>query len=218
MPGAAPSRPAPYAHYDEDAPPAADAAAQAQREGGAQSGEQEGKGKEEGGKAEGKGKGKGGWLGGILTKLSLRPPNQMILPDDSNPTIVWDAEHKRWRNLDQDGDDTPRPPPPPPARSAPPAQSAPQSGAPSGAQGGGAPPVANIFKMQKGRHIKKSYVDVFNPSGAATRPLPPAAEVLGAPPPAALAPPTYFVPAPIAAQVLHSLTIVVNFDFPFHKI
>ncbi|KPI91126.1 hypothetical protein RR46_14630 [Papilio xuthus] len=26
MPGAAPSRPAPYAHYDEDAPPAADAA------------------------------------------------------------------------------------------------------------------------------------------------------------------------------------------------
>ncbi|CAG5034728.1 unnamed protein product [Parnassius apollo] len=46
--------------------------------------------------------------------------------------------------------------------------------------------------------IKKSYVDVFNPSGAATRALPPAAEVLG-PAPAPHDAPSYFVPAPAPA-------------------
>ncbi|CAH2254006.1 jg9948 [Pararge aegeria aegeria] len=51
----------------------------------------------------------------------------------------------------------------------------------------GAPP-SNIFKMQKGRHIKKSYVDVLNPRGA-----PPAAPL--APPPA---------PGRRAAELLHS--------------
>lgn len=35
-----------------------------------------------------RGRGKGqGWLGGLFTKLSLRPPNQMILPDDKNPSV-----------------------------------------------------------------------------------------------------------------------------------
>lgn len=82
----------------------------------------------------------------------------------------------------------------------------------------GAPPASNVFKMQKGRReylcraqyrrraaphtalladIKKSYVDVFNPSGAATRALPPAAEVLG-PAAVAHAVPSYFVPSPAA--------------------
>lgn len=28
-----------------------------------------------------------GWFGGIWNKLSLRPKNQMILPDDKNPTV-----------------------------------------------------------------------------------------------------------------------------------
>lgn len=56
---------------------------------------QESKSKEEslGGK-DGKGKG-GGWLGGILTKLSLRPPNQMILPDDKNPSVSTAARKPR---------------------------------------------------------------------------------------------------------------------------
>ncbi|XP_028175050.1 uncharacterized protein LOC114363514 isoform X1 [Ostrinia furnacalis] len=137
-----------------------------------------------------------GWLGGILTRLSLRAPNQMILPDDKNPTIVWDAEHKRWRNLDADDDAAAAPPPPPPrAADLAPALAATQ---PAGAPPGGPPaaPTSNIFKMQKGRHIKKSYVDVFNPSGAATRPLPPAAAVLGPAAPAAPAPASYFVPQP----------------------
>ncbi|XP_049887502.1 uncharacterized protein LOC126381947 isoform X3 [Pectinophora gossypiella] len=154
--------------------------------------------KKEDGKPGGGGSG-GGWLGGILTKLSLRPPNQMILPDDKNPTIVWDAEQKRWRNLDGD-EDAAAPPPPPPARGdlpqlqnmmnamggAPPAAGAPPSA-----------PVSNIFKMQKGRHIKKSYVDVFNPPGASPAAPPPPPELLAPPPAPAAAPANYFVPAPV---------------------
>ncbi|GBP78867.1 hypothetical protein EVAR_81129_1 [Eumeta japonica] len=145
------------------------------------------------------GNGKSGWLGGILTKLSLRPPNQMILPDDKNPRIVWDDENKRWTDLDGDGDADVGPPPPPPA--------APVALLNTG--GPAAAPTANIFKMQKTRHIKKSYVDVFNPSGAPTRPLPPAAEVLGPAPAAPASPPTYFVPAPTLPQyaVAKSLNI-----------
>lgn len=29
----------------------------------------------------------GGWFGGIFSKLSIKPKNQMILPDDKNPTV-----------------------------------------------------------------------------------------------------------------------------------
>lgn len=28
-----------------------------------------------------------GWFGGIFNKLSLKPKNQMILPDDKNPSV-----------------------------------------------------------------------------------------------------------------------------------
>lgn len=28
-----------------------------------------------------------GWLGGFISKLSMKPKNQMILPDDKNPTV-----------------------------------------------------------------------------------------------------------------------------------
>lgn len=30
----------------------------------------------------------GGWFGGIFSKLSMKPKNQMILPDDKNPTVT----------------------------------------------------------------------------------------------------------------------------------
>lgn len=32
----------------------------------------------------------GGWFGGIFNKLSMKPKNQMILPDDKNPTVNID--------------------------------------------------------------------------------------------------------------------------------
>ena len=31
----------------------------------------------------------GGWFGGIFNKLSMKPKNQMILPDDKNPTVSF---------------------------------------------------------------------------------------------------------------------------------
>lgn len=34
-----------------------------------------------------KGQASSGWFGGIFNKLSLKPKNQMILPDDKNPTV-----------------------------------------------------------------------------------------------------------------------------------
>ncbi|XP_013104865.2 uncharacterized protein LOC106085249 isoform X2 [Stomoxys calcitrans] len=43
-----------------------------------------------------------GWFGGIWNKFSLKPKNQMILPDDKNPSIVWDPEKKKWVNTDGD--------------------------------------------------------------------------------------------------------------------
>jgi COPII coat assembly protein SEC16 len=30
-----------------------------------------------------------GWFGGIFSKLSMKPKNQMILPDDKNPTVIY---------------------------------------------------------------------------------------------------------------------------------
>ncbi|VVC87026.1 unnamed protein product [Leptidea sinapis] len=111
LPGAAPSRP--HLYDDDVRPPSAD---QTDRE--SETPKPSSKGTE-GGKAEDGGKKGGGWFGGILNKLSLRPPNQMILPDDKNPTIVWDENTKRWVNRDGGSDDVTQPLPPPPA--APPA-------------------------------------------------------------------------------------------------
>ncbi|KAJ8680006.1 hypothetical protein QAD02_015793 [Eretmocerus hayati] len=41
----------------------------------------------------------------------------MILPDDSNPAIVWDPVTKKWTNKDDDGSSSSGPPPPPPKMS-----------------------------------------------------------------------------------------------------
>ncbi|RVE51057.1 hypothetical protein evm_004348 [Chilo suppressalis] len=70
-------------------------------------------------------------------------------------------------------------------------------------------PTSNIFKMQKSRHIKKSYVDVFNPGGSGSgtgpgsnaAPPPPAPALLSpAPPPASL-----LVPAPAPQHSPHQV-------------
>ncbi|KAL1505990.1 hypothetical protein ABEB36_005430 [Hypothenemus hampei] len=46
-----------------------------------------------------------GWFGGIFSKLSMKPKNQMKLPDDKNPKIVWDENNKKWVNVDADPND-----------------------------------------------------------------------------------------------------------------
>ncbi|XP_049310381.1 uncharacterized protein LOC105232085 isoform X1 [Bactrocera dorsalis] len=206
-----------------------------------------------------------GWFGGIWNKLSLKPKNQMILPDDKNPSIVWDPEKKKWVNTDGDeaSEESFKPPPKmsdimaqaPPAMGAsnvptasqpypqpqpqqqqqqlqpqPPQQQpsplldtqqyaaptqspapavspAPVSGysahALTGTDAAGATKTpslqSNMFKMQRNRTLKNSYVDVFNPSGAPMK----AVENVLAPalPPAAVPQSGFFIPgpAPVAA-------------------
>ncbi|XP_058836645.1 uncharacterized protein LOC131693108 isoform X2 [Topomyia yanbarensis] len=165
-----------------------------------------------------------GWFGGIWNKFSLKPKNQMILPDDKNPTIVWDPETKRWVNTEasETGEEAFKPPPkmsdimptgssqpvqgPVPVQStpapaptpvntgystvspfnhepnlqqiAPDVTSQPRAAVPVAHKMGEATKVptlqSNMFKMQRNRTLKKSYVDVFNPSGAPpSRPVEP---------------------------------------------
>ncbi|XP_053660857.1 uncharacterized protein LOC128709857 [Anopheles marshallii] len=177
-------------------------------------------GKSAAGAARGNAQGSG-WFGGIWNKFSLKPKNQMILPDDKNPKIVWDEVTKRWVNTDENEAETEAYKPPPkmadlvpagpaisggPSQISPPGAAAgpsvphsplPDSGSAyqqpvSNAMGGNdgtqilqsnvatvnaAGPVAeptkiptlqsNMYKMQRNRTLKRSYVDVFNPSGAA---------------------------------------------------
>ncbi|XP_014669558.1 PREDICTED: protein transport protein Sec16A-like isoform X2 [Priapulus caudatus] len=46
---------------------------------------------------------KRGWFGGIFNFGGFKGKNEMKLPEDKNPSIVWDATKNRWVN--QDGDD-----------------------------------------------------------------------------------------------------------------
>ncbi|XP_055695020.1 uncharacterized protein LOC129796912 isoform X2 [Lutzomyia longipalpis] len=138
-----------------------------------------------------------GWFGGIWGKFSLKPKNQMILPDDKNPTIVWDPDKKKWVNTDGEADEAEsfKPPPKMADFAAPQSnheysvphpenlpqqipQPTPQStpapaivAAPLPSTDGAPVPKgnnlqSNMFKMQRNRTLKNSYVDVFNPSGA----------------------------------------------------
>lgn len=59
----------------------------------------------------GKGSSGGGWLN--FLKFG-RPKNQMILPDDDKPSIVWDKEKKMWVDVNSDGKSGPSALPPPP--------------------------------------------------------------------------------------------------------
>ncbi|XP_017880909.1 uncharacterized protein LOC108625408 isoform X3 [Ceratina calcarata] len=110
----------------------------------------------------------GSWFGGLFSKLAPKPRNQMILPDDSNPAIVWDPVAKKWMNKDEDGDSSSATIAPPPKASdipgfRPPApEPVPQSSQPL--------PHAdelgvNKFKLPKGRSVRANYIDVMNPSG-----------------------------------------------------
>ncbi|ENN72297.1 hypothetical protein YQE_11040, partial [Dendroctonus ponderosae] len=139
-----------------------------------------------------------GWFGGIFSKLSMKPKNQMKLPDDKNPKIVWDENKKRWTNVDADPNETANEFKPPPKMLQ--FQSVGGSGmdsastsslgfssvdrasfTPSGPTSlpvlGAAvkedvptsnPSLSNMFKMQKRRNLKNSYVDVFKQNEAKT--------------------------------------------------
>ncbi|KDR07491.1 hypothetical protein L798_03010 [Zootermopsis nevadensis] len=46
------------------------------------------------------------WLRGIWNRFCVQPSNEMKLPDDKNPSIVWDPDKKRWTHVDGDGGDS----------------------------------------------------------------------------------------------------------------
>ncbi|GJQ86245.1 hypothetical protein Trydic_g8944 [Trypoxylus dichotomus] len=171
---------------------------------------------------------KTGWFGGIFSGFGLRPKNQMKLPDDKNPSIVWDETRKKWINLDEDGSEanTEVKPPPKladmmpkvqqnitgvnggqPGQQAPygttPANPAMVQGNPAGAPIGEEAPKStqpNMFKLQRGRNLKKSYVDVFNPGGKSSENSQAMAQnpvFLGAPAPSSGNQVNFFVPAPV---------------------
>ncbi|CAL7947946.1 unnamed protein product [Xylocopa violacea] len=144
----------------------------------------------------------GSWFGGLFSKLAPKPKNQMILPDDSNPKIVWDPVAKKWMNKDEDGDSSSSTLAPPPKASdmgfrAPVPEQVPQ---PSQQP---LPPVdenaVNKFKLPKGRSMRANYIDVMNPAGSKSNvapsniPTPVTSPMV----PMATSSPQLFIPAPV---------------------
>ncbi|XP_041368328.1 protein transport protein Sec16A-like isoform X2 [Gigantopelta aegis] len=103
-----------------------------------------------------------GWFSGIFGWKSKK--NEMILPDDKKPTIVWDETKKRWLNTDASVEDTQAPEVKPPKdtellgnlHGASEESSIATSNSPS----------ANRFSRQNRRGARNQYVDVLNPKSS----------------------------------------------------
>lgn len=140
------------------------------------------------------------WFGGLWNKLSLRPKNQMILPDDNEPKIVWNSDKQRWVNTDaedeEDGGDLP-PPPPKMTETPTPAVHVPSSAASNGDVK--MPPHAgqNMYKMNRGRGSRANYVDVFGGMKSAAQPVPAPEIFPSIVPPQKSQSANFFVPAPV---------------------
>uniref|UniRef100_A0A3Q3AFR0 Protein transport protein sec16 n=1 Tax=Kryptolebias marmoratus TaxID=37003 RepID=A0A3Q3AFR0_KRYMA len=84
--------------------------------------------------------------------------NEAHLPDDKNPSIVWDEQKNRWVDLNEPEEES-KPPPPPPT-GFPKMPQMPGPGGPAAPPSSGVP--VNIFSRKAG--TKSRYVDVLNPS------------------------------------------------------
>ncbi|XP_043254632.1 uncharacterized protein LOC122398624 isoform X2 [Colletes gigas] len=148
----------------------------------------------------------GSWFGGFFSKLAPKPRNQMILPDDSNPAIVWDPVGKKWMNKDEDGDNSFSALAPPPKATdvgfkAPIAEQTSQSLSQPPPQ----PPsqadesTVNKFKLPKGRNMRANYIDVMNPTGSKNSSVPSsiATPITSPMAPMATSSPQLFIPAPV---------------------
>lgn len=95
------------------------------------------------------------WLGGIWNRFTLRPTNQMKLPDDKNPSIVWDSDKKRWTNVDGDDEEGSSDLPPPPKASE----------LPAGTKGlsGRKPKYVDVLKGSKITNLSIPAPDIFPP-------------------------------------------------------
>jgi len=108
----------------------------------------------------------GSWFGGLFNKF--RNKNEMILPDDKNPTIVWDPDKQRWINTEASEEEQARQNLPPPKDSeliaSPSGGGGPPSQMGTPAKSGAPPPstpASNRFSLQKTRGARGQYVDVF---------------------------------------------------------
>ncbi|KAM9734342.1 protein transport protein Sec16A-like [Menidia menidia] len=115
--------------------------------------------------------------------------NEAHLPDDKNPSIVWDEKKQRWVDLNEPEEES-KPLPPPPS-GFPKMPQMPGPGGPAAPPSGG-PPV-NMFSRKAG--TKSRYVDVLNPGRAAppTGPAPAPADIFAPLAPMAM-PANLFVP------------------------
>lgn len=87
--------------------------------------------------------------------------NEAHLPDDKNPSIVWDEKKNRWVDLNEPEEES-KPPPPPPT-GFPKMPQMPGPGGPTAPPGAG--PTVNMFSRKAG--TRSRYVDVLNPGGTA---------------------------------------------------
>lgn len=83
------------------------------------------------------------------------------MPDDKNPSIVWDEKKNRWVDLNEPEEES-KPPPPPPT-GFPKMPQMPGPGGPTAPPGAG--PTVNMFSRKAG--TRSRYVDVLNPGGTA---------------------------------------------------
>ncbi|XP_021349044.1 uncharacterized protein LOC110447583 isoform X3 [Mizuhopecten yessoensis] len=108
----------------------------------------------------------GSRLGGWFSKLLPKPKNEMKLPNDDKPSIVWDKDNEKWVNLDGT-EEVSKPVAEPPKDSdifkTPAVPATPESSSALGA-----PPSGNKFSRPKGRGARNQYVDVMNTSGSST--------------------------------------------------
>ncbi|XP_029846217.2 uncharacterized protein LOC8036454 isoform X4 [Ixodes scapularis] len=131
------------------------------------------------------------WLGGIFGKLLPKASNQMILPDDKDPDIVWDDQKKCWVDKNAGPGEAENKMMAPPSDDALGGKAAPMVGKPG----------QNRFQMNKQRVFRNNYVDILNPGGGAktTKEATFPAPVAPALPESAVGqgpPPQFFIPQP----------------------
>ncbi|CAN7992957.1 unnamed protein product [Ixodes hexagonus] len=97
------------------------------------------------------------WLGGIFGKLLPKASNQMILPDDKDPDIVWDDQKKCWVDKNAGPGEAENKVVAPPSDDALGGKVAPMASKPG----------QNRFQMNKQRAFRNNYVDILNPGGGA---------------------------------------------------
>ncbi|KAI9564384.1 hypothetical protein GHT06_008123 [Daphnia sinensis] len=152
----------------------------------------------------------GSWLGGFFSKF--KPKTQMKLPDDKNPTIVWDPKKNQWVDTGKDSEDEAATLAPPPKdasfQSLPPMPMTPAFSSPAPASFNAAPAAANNnnnnegnrFGLSKGRIGRGGRNAYVNPSNikisAVNSPAPLLDPFPASTPSLSAAPQQFFVPSP----------------------